>query len=159
MPIIELQTSIYAPLEICFDLSRSIDLHKISTAHTNENAIDGTTEGLINLDEFVTWQAKHFGVTQKLTAKITVYDRPFHFRDEQQKGAFKYLIHDHYFEVLDDTVIMKDIFNFQSPYGFLGRIIDKIMLTNYLRKLLLTRNAIIKEYAETEKWKLVILSC
>ncbi len=156
MPVIELKTNIHASAEICFDLSRSIDLHKISTASTNEKAIDGTTHGLINLNEFVTWQAKHFGVTQKLTSKITVYDRPFHFRDEQQKGAFKYIIHDHYFETNGDKVMMKDIFNFQSPYGFLGRIIDKMILTNYLRKLLKTRNKIIKEYAETEKWKLVL---
>ena len=156
MPAIELQTNIHADIEICFDLSRSIDLHKISTAHTNEKAIDGTTHGLINLNEFVTWQARHFGITQKLTSKITVYGRPFDFRDEQQKGPFKYIMHDHYFETHDDKVIMKDIFNFGSPYGFLGAAFDKMVLTNYLKKLLITRNKIIKEYAETEKWKLVL---
>ncbi|MEO8108527.1 MAG: SRPBCC family protein [Ginsengibacter sp.] len=156
MPVIELETNIHADIEICFDLSRSIDLHQISTASTNEKAIDGKTQGLINLNEFVTWQAKHFGITQKLTSKITVYDRPFHFRDEQQKGAFKYIIHDHYFEIHDGKVIMKDIFNFRSPYGFLGKAVDKIVLTSYLKKLLIARNKIIKEYAETEKWKLVL---
>ena len=29
MPVIELKTAIKAPVEGCFDLSRSIDLHKI----------------------------------------------------------------------------------------------------------------------------------
>jgi hypothetical protein len=61
MPRIVLKTEIDAPIEVCFDLSRSIDLHQISTAHTNEQAIDGVTSGLINLHESVTWRARHFG--------------------------------------------------------------------------------------------------
>ena len=53
MPRIVLETKIHAPLDRCFDLSRSIDLHKISTEHTNEEAIDGVTSGLISLNESV----------------------------------------------------------------------------------------------------------
>ena len=71
MPKIELQTEIKADRSIVFDLSRSIDLHKISTEHTNEEAIAGKTRGLIDLNESVTWKAKHFGIYQKLTSKIT----------------------------------------------------------------------------------------
>ena len=46
-------------LERVFDLSRSISLHKISSAHTNKEAIGGITSGLINKNETVTWRAKH----------------------------------------------------------------------------------------------------
>jgi ligand-binding SRPBCC domain-containing protein len=156
MPSIYLETQIKSDIQICFDLSRSIDLHKISTAKTNERAVDGKTSGLIDLHEFVTWQAKHFGITQKLTSKITAFNRPFYFKDEQQKGAFKYIIHEHHFEKVGDHVIMKDIFKFRSPFGFIGKLVDKIILTDYLKKLLIERNNIIKEYAETEKWKSVL---
>jgi ligand-binding SRPBCC domain-containing protein len=158
MPQIELETVINSEIEICFDLSRNIDLHKISTASTKEKAIDGKTTGLINLNEFVTWQATHFGISQKLTSKITQYNRPFHFRDEQLKSAFKYLIHDHNFQAIDGKVIMKDVFKFQSPFGYLGKLFDNLVMTNYLRKLLLKRNDTIREYAETEKWKSVLNS-
>lgn len=82
MPKIEITTEINSTLEICFDLARSIDLHKISTAKTNEQAIAGRTTGLIELNESVTWEATHFGIKQKLTSKITAFDRPFYFRDE-----------------------------------------------------------------------------
>ncbi len=41
MPRIELKIEIKADIQIVFDLSRSIDLHKISTEHTNEPAIAG----------------------------------------------------------------------------------------------------------------------
>jgi len=156
MPKIELITEIKSTLEICFDLSRSIDLHKISTAQTNEQAIAGRTSGLIKLNETVTWQATHFGVRQKLTSKITAFDRPNSFIDEQVKGVFKSLVHEHKFEEVENMVIMKDIFEFHSPFGLLGKLFNQLVLTNYLERLLIKRNQIIKEFAETDKWKEVL---
>lgn len=76
MPKIEFKTKIYADKIVVFDLSRSIDLHKISTRHTNEEAIFGKTSGLIELNESVTWRAKHFGFYQTLTSKITEMKSP-----------------------------------------------------------------------------------
>jgi len=156
MPKIELKTEIYSTIEICFDLARSIDLHKISTAQTNEQAIEGRTSGLINLNEFVTWEATHFGIKQKLTSKITAFDRPLYFKDEQQKGAFKSFYHEHKFEQLRNKVIMEDIFEFQSPFGIFGKIFNQLILTKYMRKLLIDRNDVIKEFAETDKWKIIL---
>ncbi len=156
MPVIHLQTRVNAPIETCFDLSRSIDLHTISTAQTKEKAIAGRTNGLIELNETVTWQATHFGIRQKLTSKITALERPFHFRDEQVKGAFKYIKHDHYFKQDNGFVIMKDVFEFGAPLGLLGRLANKLVLTKYLTRFLVERNDLIKEYAETEKWKTVL---
>lgn len=156
MPVIELITEIKSTLEICFDLARSIDLHKLSTVQTNEKAITGRTKGLINLNETVTWQATHFGVKQKLTSKITAYDRPNYFKDEQTKGIFTSMIHHHKFEQIEDKIIMKDIFEFHSPFGILGKIFNKLVLTNYLKKFLITRNQIIKEFAESVRWKEVL---
>jgi ligand-binding SRPBCC domain-containing protein len=156
MPIIELRTEIQGDIETCFDLARSIDFHKISTAKTNEKAIAGRTSGLINLDESVTWQATHFGVRQKLTSKITAFKRPFYFRDEQLNGIFKFIVHDHYFEPHNGKVMMRDVFSFQSPFGVLGQAFDKLVLTQYLTKFLAERNNLIKEYVETTKWKTVL---
>lgn len=93
MPIITLHTLINAPINRCFDLSRSIDLHKISTEHTKEEAIAGVTSGLINRDESVTWRAIHFGISQTLSTKITEFERSTFFVDEMVKGAFKSIRH------------------------------------------------------------------
>ncbi len=153
MPKIELNTFIRSNIETCFDLARSIDLHILTTSKTNEKAIDGKLSGLIDSGEFVTWEATHFGVRQRLTSKITVYDRPFHFRDEQIKGIFKFIKHDHYFEEINDGVMMKDVYEYEAPFGFLGRIAEKLILTNYLKRFLEERNEIIKEYAETDLYK------
>lgn len=157
MPVIKLVTIISAPIEICFDLSRSIDLHKLSTGKTNEKAIAGITKGLIGRDEFVTWEATHFGIRQQLTSKITAYDPPFHFRDSQFKGVFKLIQHDHHFESRNKVTKMTDTFYFESPFGILGRFFNKIILTKYLQKFLLKRNEVIKETAESGKWKEFLL--
>lgn len=156
MPKIELTTEIYSSINICFDLARSIDLHKISTSKTNERAIEGRTSGLIEMNEFVTWEAKHLGVRQKLTSKITAYDRPNYFIDEQVKGEFKSFIHKHSFEQTSDVVIMNDYFEFESPFGIIGKLFNIIFLTKYMKELLVERSKIIKEYAETDKWKILL---
>lgn len=156
MPSIELITHINSDIQICFDLSRSIDLHKISTAKTNEKAVDGKVEGLIGLNEFVTWEAKHLGVTQRLTSLITGFNKPFYFKDEQIKGIFKSIVHHHYFEEKGNAVIMKDVFIFQSPFGILGKLVNVLFLKRYMSKLLIERNRVIKEYAESDKWKSVL---
>jgi len=158
MPTIQLETIIDADIKICFDLSRSIDLHQISTAKTNEKAIAGITSGLINLNDTVTWEAVHFGIKQQLTSIITQFNSPFHFRDEQQKGAFKYFCHDHYFKVQNGKVIMTDRFEFSSPFGIIGKLFDKLILKYYMKSFLLERNQVIKEFAETDNWKKVLNS-
>lgn len=156
MPIIELQTEIKADKEIVFDLSRSIDLHKISTEQTNETAIAGKTSGLIGLNESVTWRAKHFGIYQNLTSKITEFDRPVYFADEMVSGAFSRFKHEHHFADWNGKTMMTDIFDYLSPMGIFGRLADNLFLKKYITDLLTKRNRIIKEFAESDKWKIVL---
>lgn len=156
MPIIQLQTQVKASKQICFDLSRSIDLHKISTAHTDEEAIAGVTSGLIGPDEEVTWRARHFGVAQKLTSRITEYNSPDFFVDEMVKGAFKRFRHEHHFKTDDNATIMTDVFDYNSPLGLLGKLADSLFLKNYITELLRKRNLTIKEFAESDKWKEIL---
>ena len=156
MPIIKLETKIKAQINIVFDLSRSIDLHKISTKQTNEEAIAGVTSGLIGENESVTWRAKHFGIYQTLTSKITEFKMPEYFVDEMEKGIFKRFKHEHIFKEVEGITIMIDVFDYESPLGILGKIADKLFLEKYMKILLEKRNEIIKEFAESQKWKKVL---
>lgn len=108
------------------------------------------------MKESVTWRAKHFGVYQKLTSIITEYDRPNYFVDEMQKGAFKRFKHEHRFEELDGETLMTDIFDYQSPFGILGELADKLFLEKHMTELLIERNRIVKEFAESDRWKDVL---
>lgn len=146
---IELVTDIGAAPEVCFDLSRDLDLHLRSMTHTAERAVAGKTSGLIGLGEQVTWRGRHFGIVHEHTSAITAFDRPKHFRDEMVRGRFKSFIHDHYFEPHNSGTRMRDVLQFEAPWGVLGRLADRLVLEGYLTRLLQNRNATIRQAAES----------
>ena len=156
MATIHLTTLIKAPVQRVFDLSRSINLHKVSTAHTGEKAIAGVLSGLIEINESVTWQAKHLFKLRQFTSKITAMEKPVSFTDEMTAGDFKQYKHEHHFKQIENGTIMIDLVEFESPYGTAGKLFNQLYLRNYMRSLLLHRNEVIKEYAESQKWKAIL---
>lgn len=153
MPVIHLTTVIHAPAQRVFDLSRSLNLHQHSMKKHKEEIADGKKNGLLNLNETVTWQARHLGKKRLLTSCITEMEAPDYFCDELVKGDFTALKHQHYYKPIDNGTIMIDMFNFTIPYGRLGEIAGRFYLNRYMKKLLLKRNKMIKEYAEGNQWK------
>jgi len=153
MPVIRLSTFIEAPREIVFDLTRSIDVHLQSTPGTSERAVAGITSGLIKVGEAVTWEARHFGFTQRLTVQITKMNKPECFEDKMVSGAFRYMHHRHEFVENEGGTMMKDVFDFSAPLGTLGRLAESLFLAAYMRRLLLTRAAEIKRIAESSDWR------
>lgn len=153
MLVIRLWTPIAAPLERVFDLARSIDAHQDSAVGTQERAVAGVTRGLIGLGEEVTWEARHFGIKQRLTVRITRFERPARFQDIMISGAFRSMKHDHEFVPQPPGTLMVDRFEFESPFGIVGRIVDRIFLAGYLRRFLVRRNDVLRNIAESEDWK------
>jgi ligand-binding SRPBCC domain-containing protein len=154
---IQLTTIILAPIERVFNLSRSIDLHTLSTHRTGEKAIAGRIRGLIGLNEQVTWQARHLGKIRRHTSLITAMQPPHFFEDKMLYGDFKYFKHQHHFnEQHNNSTLMTDILDFRSPYGILGKLVDKVFMRNYLTRFLRERNETIRHYAEGEKWKKIL---
>ena len=148
MPVIRVVTEIHAPLEACFDLARDIEVHIRSTAGTDEKAVGGVTSGLIGLGQEVTWEARHFGIRQRLTSRITAFDYPRHFRDSQVRGVFRRFDHDHLFVGEGGTTAMTDVFDYEAPMGWVGRLADGLFLKAYMRGLLERRAGVIKGAAE-----------
>ncbi|MEC0228787.1 SRPBCC family protein [Paenibacillus alba] len=148
MPIIKTELHIRAPIETCFDMARSIDIHAQSTSQTNERAVGGVTSGLIECGQTVTWEAVHFGVKQRLTAEITEMDYPLRFVDEQVRGAFKRFRHTHEFYTTENGTQMIDVFDYTSPMGWLGKLVDVLFLQRYMKGFLIKRNMYIKKVAE-----------
>ena len=150
---IELETTIEAPVERVFDLSRSVDLHMASTDFTGERAIAGVTCGRIGPGEQVTWQGRHFGVKLEHTSLITAYQFPIHFQDSMVRGRFRRFRHDHFFEKTASGTVMRDVMEFEAPYGMLGQVAEAILLERHLRQLLERRNQCIKRVAESDGWR------
>src|SRR5579864_7760118 len=108
METIRLTTWIDAPVERCFLLSLSIDLHVASTHSTREKAIDGVTEGLIGEGQWVTFKGRHLGLPRRHTSRIEIV-RPYsYFRDVMTQGSFRHFEHDHHFAPMDDGTRIRD---------------------------------------------------
>jgi ligand-binding SRPBCC domain-containing protein len=138
MPLIKLETIINAPVQLCFDLARDVDVHMASTASTGERAIDGITSGMMNLGDTVTWEARHLFVRQRFTSKIVAFDPPHMFKDEMQRGAFKRFRHTHLFEATEGGTRMIDELDFA------------LLLKSYVSRFLVAHNDYIKRLAESQ---------
>ncbi len=138
----EITTVLAASPKRAFDICLDVDEHTRSMAGSSEQTVGGRTQGVLALGESVTFQARHFGLTWRLTARITSWDPPWHFVDEQETGPFKRWRHAHHFES-DGTggTVMTDIIDFASPLGVLGRLADTTVLGWYMPKLISSRNA------------------
>jgi ligand-binding SRPBCC domain-containing protein len=156
MLILEEITEIRAPIERCFDLARSVEVHLAGNVHYSENAVAeaGATSGLLGPGDRVTWRARHFWISWRLTSEITGFERPGFFQDVMVQGPFRRMRHDHYFRATANGVTeMRDVFCFAAPIPLMGRIAEAAFLGRYMRRLLRERNAVIREIAESEEWR------
>lgn len=151
MTTLNLTTSINASINEVFDLNRNIDIHKLSTAKSNETAIDGVTSGLINLNETVTWRGKHFGIYLTHKNLISSMEIPNFFVDEMMEGNFKSFKHLHTFTEENGVTIVKDEIQYETPFGIFGSIFDKLILKNYFTNFITKRNEFIKKLAENNQ--------
>ena len=145
---IRLETRIRAPITRVFDLARDIDLHQASMASSSETAVGGRTTGLIELGETVTWRARHFGVAMQLTSRITAFDPPRLFVDEQVSGPFASFRHEHRFSSDGNETTMTDDWRHASPLGWIGRLVDAVVLDRYMRRQVRIRAGAIKRAAQ-----------
>ncbi|WP_313409741.1 SRPBCC family protein [Aeromicrobium sp.] len=148
MPVIELTTFIAAPERDCFDLSLSVEAHASSMGRSGERAIRGVTTGAMGHGDTVTWRARHFGLPFTMTSRITDYEAPHRFVDQQVSGPFRRWWHEHVFAARDGGTVMVDRVEFESPAGPVGRVVNRTVLTRYMTALLTERNRWLKEELE-----------
>ena len=149
----EIDTTVEASLETCFDLARSLSAHVESTSQTGERILERPDYDLLQLGDVVTFEARHFGIRQKLTSKIAELDFPNSFRDEMLEGAFTSFTHDHQFTVIGtNRTKMVDIVEFRAPLGLIGKLVEIIVLRYYVRKFITDRAESLKKMAENGNW-------
>jgi hypothetical protein len=126
---LEETTLINAPIQRCFDLSRSVEVHLLSNIHSGEQAlaVGGITSGLVGLSEQVTWRAKCFGVWHDLTSRTTALESPFYFQVTMVRGIFRFMQAEHLFQTLPSGATeMKDIFSIAAPLPLLGPLAEAL---------------------------------
>ncbi len=140
MPQIVLTTRVAASARECFDLSLSVDAHTASMSPSGERVVAGIESGVMGLGDSVAWRARHFGLPFTMTSQITEYDAPHRFVDEQVAGPFRRWWHEHTFKESEGATTMTDTVEFASPLGPLGKLVDAMVLTRYMTRLLTVRN-------------------
>ncbi|WP_194420686.1 SRPBCC family protein [Microbacterium abyssi] len=130
-----------APAEV---FAASIDpaLHVESMARYGETMVDGPEGGVFTEGSTVTWRARHFGITFRLTSMVFSIDPPYRFSDRQIRGPFGAFHHDHVFLEHPDGTLMRDTITFHSPFGPLGALVDRLFMREYLRRLIEERNRV-----------------
>jgi ligand-binding SRPBCC domain-containing protein len=139
-----MRTELLGPPEQAFNLSLAVEAHTGSMSNSGERAVRGVTRGQLRLGEEVTWRARHFGLVWTMTSKITEWDRPCRFVDEQVDGPFATFRHEHVFTPVAGGTSMLDRVTFSAPFGLLGRAAERMLLERYLRRLIQARNAYLK---------------
>lgn len=150
MIIIEDITVFKRPIEIVFDAERNISLHSATQGHRGERAVDGVLSGLIEEGQEVEWEARHFGIKQRLRVRITRMEAPAFFRDELVHGAFKAYSHEHRFRSIGkDHTEKRDVMVLQAPLGPLGRLAEILFLKRYMTEFLRRKNRDLQTLLET----------
>lgn len=124
-------------------------MHAASMAGSGERAVGGVSSGRLELGDRVTFQARHLGIRWRMTARVSEFDRPAYFVDEQERGPFSRWHHTHRF-TSDGSggTVMRDLVDFTCPCGPLGKLADRMVLHGYMRRLIERRNQYIKTVVE-----------
>ena len=139
----EVITRVAAPPERVFDLCLDVEVHTASLSGSGEQVVGGVRSGRMRLGDTVTFQARHFGVRWRMTARVTAFEPPGYFVDEQVSGPFRRWRHEHHFEPDGHGgTVMRDVIEFAAPLG-------RFVLDRYLPRLIRTRNEHLRRAAET----------
>jgi ligand-binding SRPBCC domain-containing protein len=137
---------------VVFDLELDVDVHAASLPASQERATTSTGRRQLALGDEVTFRARHFGLPWRMTSRITEYERPYRFVDEQTRGPFRVLRHEHRFQDLDGAgTRMTDRLTIAAPLGLLGSVVTRALIAPYLRRLLKQRAAHVKYLAEARE--------
>ena len=156
MPKIHLTTFIKAPVERVFNLSRNLAVFKKAIHAGKEQILSDTSASCVGKGETLTFKAKHLGKLRVLTTKIVDLQLPELYKEEQVKGDLKSFSHLHHFKTTDNGTIMIDLVDFEGPTDFLGSIAGRFYIKDYIEELLKKKNSLIRDYAETDKWRAVM---
>jgi ligand-binding SRPBCC domain-containing protein len=141
--LIRVETLMPAPVEVCFDLARDLDLHVKTTGASQERVVSAPHR-FVELGDEIVFEARHLGLRRRLTSRIVQFDAPHSFTDEMVRGPFRRLRHEHIFEARGQQTLMIDIFDFAFFWP-----VDPLFLDGYMRRFLQRRGEALAEVSRS----------
>lgn len=158
MPLIHLTSMIHAPVERVFDLARSVSLHKALMRKYRDGKVEGGTNGFMEIGDVIRWSRYYLGRKRTIEVKIRSMETPSAFGSILVRGSMASLRHEHFFKPIQNGTLLIDLLEYTPAFGLLGRWMDRRFIQPQLRKHLEKKNQLIKQYAESDQWKVVISS-
>ncbi|MEZ0165610.1 SRPBCC family protein [Kineococcus sp. LSe6-4] len=141
-------TDVAAPPQVLHDLVLDVDVHADSLSGSGESATTSTGRRVLRAGDEVTFTARHLGVRWTMTSRVSVAERPHRVVDEQVRGPFRRLRHEHLFTATPAGTRMTDRVEVALPGGPLGALAVRLVAGPYLRRLLRERAAHLRAVAE-----------
>jgi ligand-binding SRPBCC domain-containing protein len=91
-----------------------------------------------------------FGIKLGWMTVITVVKEQSYFVDEQRFGPYTLWHHKHFFEAKDNGVLMTDLIHYALPLGFIGRIMNTLVVKNKLKTIFDYRKVKVDELFNTK---------
>ena len=91
-----------------------------------------------------------FGIKLGWMTVITVVKEQSYFVDEQRFGPYTLWHHKHFFEAKDNGVLMTDLIHYALPLGFIGRVMNTLVVKNKLKTIFDYRKVKVDELFNTK---------
>ena len=149
--MLELLSSVrvHAPIERCFDITRSIDAHERSSVLIRGKAVAGQTTGLSELETETTWSASFFGFRFRVRTRVIEMEKPTSFAEEKVNGLPRTFAHQYQFIQEKDYTRIEDTFRIGLPLGFFSEKLLRQRLTQVQEHRLES----IREICEGKEWR------
>jgi len=128
-------TIIDKPIDEVFDFfSKAENLNKITPPELSFNIL---TPLPINMKAgtLIDYKINLKGIPMKWKTKISVWEPPYRFVDEQLKGPYVKWIHEHKFEAVGNKTKMTDTVEYLSPGWILEPLVNMIFVEKEVRKI------------------------
>lgn len=85
------------------------------------------------------------GISVYWMTEITHVKPGEYFIDEQRKGPYSFWHHQHHFRQINGGIEMTDIVHYRLPFGFIGRIVNTLLVRKKLGNIFQYRKEVIEE--------------
>ena len=108
----------------------------------------GTIE--MQVGTIIQYALRVHGIPIHWTTAISVWNPPFEFVDVQLRGPYVLWHHRHTFESLGDSTRMVDEVNYRLPFGWLGRVMNSLLVGRDLNSIFKYRERTVNRLFEGE---------
>lgn len=133
---LESKQHIKTSMHTCWDFFSSPKNLKIITPSYMGFEIIDAVEGKIYPGQIIQYKVKPlFGIPLLWVTEITHVSENKFFVDEQRIGPYKLWHHKHFFKEVKNGIEIKDVVHYALPFGFLGRIANKLFIQKQLHNI------------------------